>query len=433
MAVEVAAATATGRGRRSTLGGAGMMHHRRTFLKATAAGLAASSGMFRGFAHAADAGTINVGGLHDISGNFQLFGTTKANVLKLAVDQTNAAGGLLGKQIRLVDYDTQSNNQLYAQYAQQLGLKDRVAVVHGGLTSSSREVVRPILRRSNTLYFYNMPYEGGVCDRNIFITGTTPGQLLATLVPYLIERFGKKIYVLGADYNFGQLSAKWTAKIAKEHGGEVVGTEFFPLDVNNFGATIANIQAAKPDAVVNTFVGPAHASFYGQWAAAGMKGRIALASQTYGEVGEHIAMPQEVSEGIIVSYSYVDEIDTPANKAFLDQYRAKYGPRFYISDLGMATLIGWKMWEAAVRKAGSIDRLKVTQALESGIEVDTPSGKVRMDGATHHCVMTMYLCEVKNRKFEILKTFRNVPPSDTAGVCDLLRHPDTNAQFEPKL
>jgi branched-chain amino acid transport system substrate-binding protein len=224
-----------------------------------------------------------------------------------------------------------------------------------------------------------------------------------------------------------------TAKIAKQNGGEVIGTEFFPLDVNQFGATIANIQAAKPDVVINTFVGPAHASFYGQWAAAGMKSRIPLASQTYGEVGEHTFMPPEVSEGIVVSYCYVDEIDTPANKAFLDKYRAKYGPKFYISDLGMGTLIGWKMWEAAVRKAGSVDRMKVIEALESGIEIDTPSGKVSMDGRTHHCVLNMYLCEVKDRKFQILKTFEKVPPSDTAGVCDLIQKPDTNTQFVPEL
>jgi branched-chain amino acid transport system substrate-binding protein len=266
--------------------------------------------------------------------------------------------------------------------------------------------VRPLLRRGNTLYFYPMPYEGGVCDRNTFITGTTPGQLLATLVPYLISRFGKKIYVLGADYNFGHLSAKWTTKIARENGGEVIATEFFPLNVNSFGATITKIQAAKPDVVVNTFVGPAHASFYGQWAAAGMKKQIALASQTYGEVGEHISMPQEVSEGIVVSYCYVDELDTPANKAFLDRYRAKHSEKFYISDLGMGSWISWKMWEAAVRKAGTIDRMKVIEALESGIEIDTPSGKVAMDARTHHCVLNMYICEVKGRKFEILKDAR---------------------------
>ena len=76
-------------------------------------------------------------------------------------------------------------------------------------------------------------------------TGTTPGQLLANLLPFMIKKFGKKIYVLAADYNFGQLSEKWTRKIAKENGAEVIASEFFPLDVSQFGPTIGKIQAAK--------------------------------------------------------------------------------------------------------------------------------------------------------------------------------------------
>src|SRR5262245_4591357 len=134
-----------------------MMSNRRDFLKTSAAGVAVAAAGWSSRAHAAD-DTITVGGLHDLSGDLQLFGTTKENVLKLAIEETNAAGGLLGKQIKLVGYDTQSSNQHYGQFAQQLVLRDRPAVVHGGLTSSSREVVRPIFRRGNTLYFYPMPY-----------------------------------------------------------------------------------------------------------------------------------------------------------------------------------------------------------------------------------------------------------------------------------
>ena len=58
--------------------------------------------------------------------------------------------------------------QLYTQFAQQAALKDKVAVVHGGITSASREVIRPVLDKFKTLYFYNTQYEGGVCDRNQF-------------------------------------------------------------------------------------------------------------------------------------------------------------------------------------------------------------------------------------------------------------------------
>jgi len=72
--------------------------------------------------------------------------------------------------------DPQSNMQLYAQYAQQMALKDKVTALFGGITSASREVIRPVMKRFNTLYFYNTQYEGGVCDRNTFCTGQTPAQ-----------------------------------------------------------------------------------------------------------------------------------------------------------------------------------------------------------------------------------------------------------------
>ena len=169
-----------------------MEFRRRDVLKASVAGLA---GLAAGaivtlprLAAAEGAGTIKIGTICDLSGPLQPFGTQKLQCIQLAVEQINAAGGLLKRKVELVSYDAQSNNQLFAQYAQQLALKDKVVVVHAGLQSSSREVIRPIFRRSNTLYFYNTPYEGGVCDGNTFNTGTTPGQLLANLLPYMIKQ-----------------------------------------------------------------------------------------------------------------------------------------------------------------------------------------------------------------------------------------------------
>src|SRR3981189_3930358 len=98
------------------------------------------------------------------------------DVLNFAVSEINESGGLLGRESKVVSFDTQTNMQLYAQYAQEAALKHKVAVVHGGITSASREVIRPVLDKYKTLYFYDMPYEGGVCDRNIFIDGVTPAH-----------------------------------------------------------------------------------------------------------------------------------------------------------------------------------------------------------------------------------------------------------------
>ena len=145
--------------------------HRRQFLQTTAA--VAAAGVFSSNARAED--PIGVASIHDLSGGLDIYGKPMVDALTLAVEEANAAGGLLGRQIKLINYDTQSNMQLYTQFAQQAALKDKVAVVHGGITSASREVIRPVLDRFKTLYFYNTQYEGGVCDRNQFDTGVTPG------------------------------------------------------------------------------------------------------------------------------------------------------------------------------------------------------------------------------------------------------------------
>src|SRR5256886_5541728 len=149
-----------------------------------------------------------------------------------------------------------------------ISTKERVAVVHAGITSASREAIRPVLKRFNTLYFYNTQYEGGVCDRNCFCTGSTPTQNVDKLVPFALKRFGKKVYVVAADYNYGQITSKWVKKFTQDNGGEVLDIDYFPLEVSDFGPAITKIQAAKPDFVMSVLVGGNHISLYRQWAAA---------------------------------------------------------------------------------------------------------------------------------------------------------------------
>src|SRR5258708_37653279 len=122
--------------------------NRRTLLKSTAAVPAA--GAFGSNAWAED--PINGAGIHDLSGGLDIYGKPMVDALTLAVEEANAAGGLLGRQVKLINYDPQSNMQLYTQFAQQAALKDKVSVVHGGITSASREEIRPVLDRFKTLY-----------------------------------------------------------------------------------------------------------------------------------------------------------------------------------------------------------------------------------------------------------------------------------------
>ena len=136
-------------------------------------------------------------------------------------EEQNTAGGLIGRKVKLDSYDPQSNIQICAQFAQQAALKDKVAVVMGGITSASREVIRPVLNKNKTLYFYNTQYEGGVCDGGTFSTGVTPAQTVGKVIPYAMKKWSKKVYVIAADYNYGQITSQWVKKFALENGGTI--------------------------------------------------------------------------------------------------------------------------------------------------------------------------------------------------------------------
>jgi urea transport system substrate-binding protein len=404
--------------------------NRRRFIQAAAAGATFASPAFIRDLYAAGDNEIKVAGIHDASGGIDIYCRPMINSLILAVEEINATGGLLGRPIKLINYDTQSNIQLYTQYATEAAVKEKVAVVQAGLTSASREAIRPVLRRYNTLYFYNTQYEGGVCDRNIFCTGATPAQKLATLVPYVVNKMGKKIYIVAADYIYGQLTAKWVKKYATEAGGSVIASDFFPLDVTDFGPTITKIQAAKPDVVLAVLIGGSHMSFYRQWAASGMKAQIPMASTTFGGGNEHQVLTPEEGNGIVTSASYFPEIQSPRSIEFVNRYKRRFGDNAPAqTELSARTYHGLYLWAEGVKRAGSTDRLEVIKALEGGITFDGPAGKSTIDPKTHHNTLDVYLAEARDKTFRVIQSFEQQTPSDTAAVCDLTARPNDNQQY----
>lgn len=401
-----------------------MTMKRRTLLKgtsATAVLLAAPAIIGKAFA----ADPIKLVSILDQSGGLDIYGKPMIDATRLAVEEINEAGGLLDRQIELINYDPQSNIQFYTQYATQAATSDQADVVHAGITSASREAIRPTLGRFQSLYFYNTQYEGGVCDRNTFCTGSTPAQTVEKVVPYVMNKWGKKVYIVAADYNYGHITAQWMAKYVKDNGGETAATEFFPLDVTNFGPTIKKIQAAKPDLVISALVGGAHVSFYKQYAAAGMNSSIPIASTTFGVGNEHELISAEEGNGMIVAYGYLQGIDTPANQDFIARIQDRYGADApSLNELAVRSYEGVYLWAEAVKQAGSTDRMAVIEALESPISFDGPSGKVTIEPKTHHAVQNVYLGELQDQQFNILESYEQQPPADTLLVCDLEADPN---------
>ncbi|MYJ46749.1 MAG: transporter substrate-binding protein [Acidimicrobiales bacterium] len=380
----------------------------------------------------ADTEPIRVGSLLDETGPLNIYGTPMADATRLAIADINAKGGVLGRQLELVALDSKSDQNEYIAGADRLVAED-LAVVHAGIPSASREAIRPIFDEAELLYFYNVLYEGGVCDRNTFVTGVVPTQQLQVLIPWAIENMGPRLYVLAADYNYGQISADWVREYAAANGGEIVGEDFFPLDVAEFGTTISEVQDANPDAVVSLLGGGAHMSFYSQYNAAGVNADIPIVSTTFGLGSEQVALDAASSEGIIVAYPYFEELDTAANGEFVAAWHGEFGSDYpYITDLAVYVWEGWHLWADAVNAAGTLDRDAVIAQLESGVSFSSPKGEVSLDGGSHHLVQPVSLARANSSNgFDVFETFDNIPPSFEQDVCDLIASPDTNQQFTP--
>jgi branched-chain amino acid transport system substrate-binding protein len=404
---------------------------RREFV--TTAGLAALGGAVPFRPAFAQGAPIKLGSVLDNSGNLDIYGKPMVMATTMAVEEINAAGGLLGRKIQAIQYDTQSDIALYTKFAQQLARDDKVDVVHGGITSASREAIRQTFRRSSTLYFYNVLYEGGVCDRNIVVTGTTPAQAVEPVVDLAMKQWGKKVYILAADYNYGQITAKWIAHYVGQRQGTTLKTDFFPLDVADFGSTIAKIQQEKPDFVVSALVGGAHMSFYRQWAASGMNKKIPLASTTFGVGNEHLALSPAEGDGILIAGNYSQEADTPANKDFLARWQKRFGDTKIVHEIAVSQYQGILLWAECVKKAGSLKRDAMLKAIESGTKIEGPAGTVAIEPKTHHTSLDIHVMEVKNQKLTIKQTVKQRPPSDTLQFCDLQKNPNENKQFEVKI
>ncbi|RYI00816.1 MAG: urea ABC transporter substrate-binding protein, partial [Acetobacteraceae bacterium] len=170
---------------------------RRTLLSSAAA--AAAMTLPR-FAFAAGE-TIKVGVLHSLSGTMAISETTLKDTMLMLIEQQNAKGGLLGKQIEAVVVDPASDWPLFAEKARELLTVDKVDVMFGCWTSVSRKSVLPVIEELNGLLFYPVQYEGEESSKNVIYTGAAPNQQAIPAVDYYLDELGvQKFALLGTDY-----------------------------------------------------------------------------------------------------------------------------------------------------------------------------------------------------------------------------------------
>ena len=375
---------------------------------------------------------IKIGVLEDQSGDFAAATMVKVNAITLAAEEINEAGGIDGRPIELVVYDTQSDNTRYQEFMRRVLQRDKVDVVFAGFSSASREAYRPIVNQFDGLAFYNNQYEGGVCDSNMIVTGAVPEQQFSTLIPWMMETYGNNVYTIAADYNFGQISAEWVRNIVAENGGTMVGEEFIPLGVSQFSQTIQNIQSAKPDFVVTLLVGAAQASYYEQAASADVSLPMA-SSVNVGQGYEHKRFTPPSLKDMYVTTNFIEEVDTPAAKAFIEKFRGRFPDEPYINQEAANSYIAMNLYKQMVERAGTTEHDALRAELAKGdVCFDGPSGKVCLDPKSQHMSHTIFLAKVEaDHSIAFPKVWEDIAPYwlGDAG-CDLTTE-DPSAQYTP--
>ena len=357
-----------------------------------AAALVAFGLMADGPARAAE-DTIKICVIDDHSGDFALPNIPKTRGAQLAVDQINATGGVLGRQLELIHYDGQSDVKRHQEMANKCILDDEVDVIMAGYTSSEREAARAVAVKNKTIFWHNNQGEGGIADKYSFFTGPIPEQQILPGVEYMIKKFGPKMYVLAADYGFGQVSALWTHVAAGLYGGEIVGEEFIPLGNSEFAASIANVQKAKPDFMVHYLVGANQSQFYPQAQAVNL-GLPAISTVNLQQGYEHKRFPAPSLANMFIPVAYIEEIPTAANQDFLAAWHAKWPDEPYVNQPARSAYVAVNLMAEAWRRAGTTETDAVISALESGITFDAPEGRVLLDPATHHLTMNIRMARV---------------------------------------
>lgn len=361
--------------------------NRRRFIK-TAGSLVALGATAEGFvlpriAQAQSGGSVKLGLLHSLSGTIAIAEASLVDSEKLAIEEINAAGGVMGKKIEAVVEDGASDNSVFAEKARKLLEQDKCAAIIGCYTSASRKAILPELARANGLLFYPTYYEGQEEDKHVIYTSQEATQSVIPSIDWMIREKGKSIFLVGSDYIYPRICNRIAKATVAKMGGKVAGEEYAPLGQTEFSSIINKIRAAKPDCIYSTVVGGSNVAFYKQLRAAGLDGsKITLLSTVVSE-NEIEGIGKDNAVGYYACMGYFQSLKNPVNERFVKAFKAKYGQDRVIGDPMEVAYNSVYLWKLAAEKARSFDPPKVIAAA-AGITMNTPEGEVRVHATNHH-------------------------------------------------
>jgi urea transport system substrate-binding protein len=325
---------------------------------------------------------IRIGVLHSLSGTMAESERPLVDAVRLAVEEVNAAGGLLGRRVEMVVADGRSDARVFAAEAERLIVSDRVSVLFACWTSACRKAVKPVVEKHRHLMFYPLQYEGLEQSPAIYYTGSAPNQQIIPGTRWALDALGRRVYLLGSDYIFPRTANLIIRDVVRANSGTVLAERYRPLGEADFSAVIAEIRALRPDVVLNTLNGDSNTHFFRALHRASL-GTVPVVSFSLAEEGLKAIGAGAFHPNHYAVWSYFQSIPGEANRRFVAAFRQRYGAGRVTSDPIEATYVGVRLWAQAVRDAGTDEAEEVNRAMLQQ-SMAAPSGIAAVDRGTRH-------------------------------------------------
>ena len=339
--------------------------------------------------YASNLPSIKVGILHSLTGPMATRERPLVDVLQLAIEEVNAAGGINGQKIEPVIIDCRSDPLYCGQQAERLITENKVKALFGCWTSTCRQAVKSVVERYQGLLFYSVQYEGMEQSPNIIYTGATPNQQAAPVVHWALETLdkhnkpNKRVYLVGSDYIFPRVTHLLIKELLAAQEAKVVGERYLPVGSSEVVELVADILRQRPDMILNTVEGDSTVAFFREFNRVGITpDKIPVLSFSISEV-DLAGKDAPPMAGHYAAWNYFQSIQTPQNQVFLQRFHNRYGQKAVIDDPMEASYISLQLWVQAAREAGSAEPNQVQRTILRQ-SLLAPEGVISLDSATRH-------------------------------------------------
>jgi diguanylate cyclase (GGDEF)-like protein/PAS domain S-box-containing protein len=363
--------------------------------------------------------SVRLGLMPPLTGLVEIYGPEIVWAARIACDEINERGGLLGRPLELVIEDDGSLPDTAVPAAERLIDAHGCVAIIGNLLSNSRIAVAAQVAEPKRIPLLNFSfYEGSISGRYFFHFAALPNQQIDQMIPFMARRYGLKMFFAGSNYEWPRGSIDAAKRALQRLDGDIVGEEYLPIgcDTVAIDLLLAQLGRSGADVFVPYFAGSDQITLLTRFTELGLKSRMAVVMGHYDEMMVS-RLPAQVREGFYSSNTYFMSLETPENRHYQQRLLRQPGVdgiwphgNGVLTNFGEGTYLCVHAFANAVEAAGTTEAEALVGALER-VRVVGPQGVVEMDAATHHASVNNYLSRCNaDGTFSIVESFGLNPP-----------------------